>query len=96
MVLVFSWIVTPGSLRLCEGLSLLGGKVRGRPFFQLCPAHASLPTEAACAGDMGTATRAFWVTQAPSVCSGSGDPPARAATTEPCRMEGSPPVEQSF
>ena len=100
MVLVASWIVTPGSLRLCEGLSFMGGEVRGRPFFQLCPAHASLPTEAACAGDTGTATRALlgdtgplcvWWVRRPA-----GPGRVRAATMEPCQMEGTPPVEQSF
>lgn len=83
MVLVASRIITAGSLRLCEGLSLLGGEVRGGPFFQLCPVRASLPTEAACAGAMGTATWDLLGDAGPSVCSGSGDPPAQAVSEQP-------------
>ena len=61
-------IVTPGSLRLCEGLSLLGREVRGRLFLQLCPVHASLPIEAVCAGDTGTVTWDLLGDTGPSLC----------------------------
>lgn len=98
VVLVASRIITAGSSGLCEGLSLLGGEVRGGPFFQLCPARGLSPhrgcvcrSHGDCdAGSVGvTPPCVQWVRRPAG--------PGRA-WEQPQSQDGwrEPPVEQSF
>ena len=79
-------IVTPGSLRLCEGLSLLGREVRGRLFLH-CVQYMPLSPLRLCVQETwGPRHGICWVTQAP-LCAQwvRGDPLAQATSEGPRR-----------